>query len=306
MRHRTTMTVKVSRVHAPRRRIAWTGAGWLLLPGLLVLLAFFALPMGTILVYSVGRTAPGALYIPDLTLANYVALVGTPVYFQVMMRTLRLGLIVTLLALVIGYPYAFLMARGRPWVRTGLLLAVLLPLLVSVVVRTYGWIVVLGLDGPVNMLLLALRLTSQPVKFLFNETGIVIGLLHVFFPFMVLPLSSVLQKLDPQLVEAARTLGAGYPTVFWRVILPLSVPGIAAGSMLVFTLSVAAYVTPALMGGAGINVMATLVAQQILVLVNWPLGAAVAVTLVGITLLVVAVYNRFLEASTGVYQRHAG
>jgi len=123
---------------------------------------------------------------------------------------------------------------------------------------------------------------------------------------MVLPLSSVLQKLDPQLVEAARTLGAGYPTVFWRVILPLSVPGIAAGSMLVFTLSVAAYVTPALMGGAGINVMATLVAQQILVLVNWPLGAAVAVTLVGITLLVVAVYNRFLEASTGVYQRHAG
>jgi len=300
------MTVKVSRVHAPRRRIAWTGAGWLLLPGLLVLLAFFALPMGTILVYSVGRTAPGALYIPDLTLANYVALVGTPVYFQVMMRTLRLGLIVTLLALVIGYPYAFLMARGRPWVRTGLLFAVLLPLLVSVVVRTYGWIVVLGLDGPVNMLLLALRLTSQPVKFLFNETGIVIGLLHVFFPFMVLPLSSVLQKLDPQLVEAARTLGAGYPTVFWRVILPLSVPGIAAGSMLVFTLSVAAYVTPALMGGAGINVMATLVAQQILVLVNWPLGAAVAVTLVGITLLVVAVYNRFLEASTGVYQRHAG
>lgn len=296
---------EVLRVHVPRRRVAWTGAGWLLLPALLVLLAFFALPMGTILVYSVGRSAPGALYIPDLTLANYVTLLETPVYFKVMMRTLRLGLIVTLLALVMGYPYAFLMARGRPWVRTGLLLAVLLPLMVSVVVRTYGWIVVLGLDGPVNTLLLALGLTSQPVKFVFNETGIVIGLLHVFFPFMVLPLSSVLQKLDPQLLEAARTLGAGYPTVFWRVILPLSVPGIAAGSMLVFTLSVAAYVTPALMGGAGINVMATLVAQQILVLVNWPLGAAIAVTLVIITLLVVTAYNRFLEAGAGVYQRQA-
>lgn len=297
--------VEVLPVHVPRRRAARTGAGWLLLPALLVLLAFFALPMGTILVYSVGRSAPGALYIPDLTLANYVTLLETPVYFKVMMRTLRLGLIVTLLALVMGYPYAFLMARGRPWVRTGLLLAVLLPLMVSVVVRTYGWIVVLGLDGPVNTLLLALGLTSQPVKFVFNETGIVIGLLHVFFPFMVLPLSSVLQKLDPQLVEAARTLGAGYPTVFWRVILPLSVPGIAAGSMLVFTLSVAAYVTPALMGGAGINVMATLVAQQILVLVNWPLGAAIAVTLVIITLLVVTAYNRFLEAGAGVYQRQA-
>jgi len=276
---------------------------WLLLPALLVLLAFFALPLGTILVYSVGRSAPGSIYIPDLTLANYAALFETPVYVKVMLRTLRIGLVVTLLALVLGYPYAYLMARGRPWLRTGLLLAVLLPLLVSVVVRTYGWMVVLGLDGPVNALLLALGLTRQPVKFLFNETGIVIGLLHVFFPFMVLPLSSVLQKVDPQLEDAARTLGAGSFTVFRRVTLPLSVPGIAAGSMLVFTLSVAAYVTPALMGGAGINVMATLVAQQILVLVNWPLGAAVAVMLVVITLGVVTAYHRFLESGAGVYQR---
>ncbi len=286
-----------------RRRLVRSGAGWLLLPALLVLLTCFALPMGTILVYSFGRSAPGTLFIPDLTLHNYASLLTTPVYFKVMLRTLRLGVIVTLLALVIGYPYAYVMARGRPWLRTGLLLAVLLPLLVSVVVRTLGWIVVLGLDGPVNQALQALGLTSQPVKFLFNETGIIIGLLHVYFPFMVLPLSSVLQKLDPQLEEAARTLGAGYPTVFRRVILPLSVPGIAAGSMLVFTLSVAAYVTPALMGGAGINVMATLVAQQILVLVNWPLGSAVAVALVLITLVVVAGYNRFLEASAEIYQR---
>jgi len=286
-----------------RRRLVRSGTGWLLLPALLVLLTCFALPMGTILVYSFGRSAPGTLFIPDLTLHNYASLLTTPVYFKVMLRTLRLGIIVTLLALVIGYPYAYVMARGRPWLRTGLLLAVLLPLLVSVVVRTLGWIVVLGLDGPVNQALQALGLTSQPVKFLFNETGIIIGLLHVYFPFMVLPLSSVLQKLDPQLEEAARTLGAGYPTVFRRVILPLSVPGIAAGSMLVFTLSVAAYVTPALMGGAGINVMATLVAQQILVLVNWPLGSAVAVALVLITLVVVAGYNRFLEASAEIYQR---
>jgi putative spermidine/putrescine transport system permease protein len=276
---------------------------WLLLPALLVLLAFFALPLGTILVYSVGRSAPGSIYIPDLTLANYAALFETPVYVTVMLRTLRIGLVVTLLALVIGYPYAYLMARGRPWLRSALLLAVLLPLLVSVVVRTYGWMVVLGLDGPVNTLLLAVGLVQQPVKFLFNETGIVIGLLHVFFPFMVLPLSSVLQKVDPQLEDAARTLGAGAFTVFRRVTLPLSVPGIAAGSMLVFTLSVAAYVTPALMGGAGINVMATLVAQQILVLVNWPLGAAVAVMLVVITLVVVTAYHRFLESGAGVYQR---
>ena len=276
---------------------------WLLLPALLVLLAFFALPLGTILVYSLGRSAPGTIYIPDLTLANYAALFETPVYVKVMLRTLRIGLVVTLLALVFGYPYAYLMARGRPWLRSALLLAVLLPLLVSVVVRTYGWMVVLGLDGPVNTLLLAVGLVQQPVKFLFNETGIVIGLLHVFFPFMVLPLSSVLQKVDPQLEDAARTLGAGAFTVFRRVTLPLSVPGIAAGSMLVFTLSVAAYVTPALMGGAGINVMATLVAQQILVLVNWPLGAAVAVMLVVITLVVVTAYHRFLESGAGVYQR---
>lgn len=277
--------------------------GWLLLPALLVLLAFFALPMATILVYSFGRTQPGTLFIPDLSWENYRSLFVTPVYFNVMMRTLKLGLIVTLLALVIGYPFAYLMARGQPWLRGALLLAVLLPLLVSVVVRTYGWVVVLGLDGPANKLLLALGLTSAPIKFVFNETGIVIGMLHVYLPFMVLPLSSVLQKLDPQLEEAARSLGAGTFTVFRRVTLPLSVPGIAAGCMLVFTLSVAAYVTPALMGGAGINVMATLVAQQILVLVNWPLGAAVAVMLVLVTLAVVTAYNRFLEARSGIYQR---
>lgn len=279
------------------------GYGWLLLPAVLVLLAFFALPMATVFVYSVGRSAPGVLYIPALTADNYAALFSTPVYFNVMMRTLRLGLIVTLLALVLGYPFAYLMARGPGWIRSALLIAVLLPLLVSVVVRTYGWMVVLGLEGPVNKLLLALRLIDQPLKMLFNETGIVIGLLHVYFPFMVLPLSSVLQKIDPQLEDAARTLGAGNATVFWRIILPLSVPGIAAGSMLVFTLSVAAYVTPALMGGAGINVMATLVAQQILVLVNWPLGAAVAVMLVVITLVVVGAYNRFLEARSGIYRK---
>jgi putative spermidine/putrescine transport system permease protein len=259
--------------------------------------------MATMIAYSFGRSAPGHLYIPAFTLDNYLALFSTPVYVNVMLRTLKLGLIVTALALILGYPYAYLMARGQPWLRSVLLIAVLLPLLVSVVVRTYGWMVVLGLEGPVNKLLLALGVVGDPVKFLFNETGIVIGLLHVYFPFMVLPLSSVLQKLDPQLEDAARTLGAGQATVFWRVILPLSVPGIAAGSMLVFTLSVAAYVTPALMGGAGINVMATLVAQQILVLVNWPLGAAVAVMLVLVTLIVVGLYNRVLEARAGVYRK---
>lgn len=287
-----------------RRSVSWPGGhGWLLLPALLLLLACFALPMAMVFVYSLGRTAPGTLYIPDVTLDNYAALFETPVYVTVMLRTLKLGLITTLLALILGYPFAYLMARGRPWLRSALLIAVLLPLLVSVVVRTYGWMIVLGLDGPVNKLLLVLGLVSQPVKFLYDEAGIVIGLLHVYLPFMVLPLSSVLQKLDPQLEEAARTLGAGNFTVLRRIILPLSVPGIAAGSMLVFTLSVAAYVTPALMGGAGLNVMATLVAQQILVLVNWPLGAAVAVVLLVVTLVVVAIYNRFLEGRGGIYQK---
>jgi len=292
------MVAKVSAVRRPR-----AGHGWLLLPASLLLLAFFALPLATMLVYSLGRSAVGQIYIPDVTLDNYAALFATPVYFNVMVRTLRLGLIVTVLALLLGYPFAYLMARGQPWLRSALLIAVLLPLLVSVVVRTYGWIVLLGLDGPVNGLLLGLGLVRQPMKFVFNETGIIIGMLHVYLPFMVLPLSSVLQKIDPQLEEAARTLGAGTFTVFRRVILPLSVPGIAAGSMLVFTLSVAAFVTPALMGGAGINVMATLVAQQILVLVNWPLGAAVAVMLVVVTLVVVTAYNRFLEARSGIYRR---
>ncbi len=276
---------------------------WLLAPASLVLLALFALPMATIVVYSLGRSAPGYLYIPDVSLHNYAALFTTPVYFTVMLRTLKLSLITTVLALVWGYPFAYLLARGRPWLRSALLIAVLLPWLISVVVRTYGWMVLLGTDGPVNKLLLGLGLISAPVKLLYNETGVVIGLLHVYFPLMILPLSTVLQKLDPRLEEAARALGAGSFTVFRRVILPLSVPGIAAGSMLVFTLSAAAYVTPALLGGAGLNMIATLVAQQIQVLVNWPLASAIAVMLVVITLIVVGAYNRLLQAGSGVYRR---
>ncbi|MBI4504688.1 MAG: ABC transporter permease [Chloroflexi bacterium] len=288
---------------ARTKRIGPTGHGWLLLPVVLVLLAFFALPLATVVVYSVGRSTFGQVYIPDVTLHNYVLVLTSPTHLAVLTRTLKLGLIVTAVALIVGYPCAYLMARGRPWLRSALLVAVLLPLFVSVVVRAYGWEIVLGLEGPVNKLLVGLRLTDQPVKFLYSELGIVIGLVHVYSAFMVLPLSSVLQKIDPQLEDAARSLGAGPLTVFWRIILPLSVPGIAAGSMLVFTLTAAAYVTPSLLGGAGINVMTTLVVQQIKLLVDYPLGSAIAIVLVVITLLVVGAYNGFLASRAGVYRR---
>lgn len=287
---------------APAKRIGLSNPAWLLVPAVLVLVGFFGLPMLTILLYSFGRAAPGVIYVPDFSFDNYASLFTTSVYFTVMLRTLRLGLIVTLLALVIGYPYAYLLARGRPWLRSILLVTVLLPLLVSVVVRTFGWMVVLGLDGPLNVLLVGSGALDRPLKLIYNEVGVVIGLLHVYFPFMVLPLSTVLQKIDPDLEAAARALGADSLTTFRRITLPLSVPGIAAGSMLVFTLSAAAYVTPALMGGAAFNMMATLVAQQILVLLNWPLGAAVAIVLVLTTLLVVTLYNRVLVSRAGLYR----
>ncbi|MBI3968239.1 MAG: ABC transporter permease [Chloroflexi bacterium] len=278
------------------------GPGWLVLPSGLLLLLFFALPLGATLAISFYRTQPGVLYVPDFNLDNYGELFRNQIYINVMIRTLRISALVTLFALILGYPVAMAMARGPQWLRGILLISVLLPLLVSVVVRTYGWMIVLGTDGPVNQFLQFVGITSSPTKLVFNETGVMIGLVHVYFPFMVLPLSSVIQKIDRNLEDAASSLGANRLTIFRRVILPLSIPGIAAGSMLVFTLSSAAFVTPALLGGTNLNMMATLVAQQIQVLVNWPLGAAVAVMLIVITLVVVGLYNHFLESRGGVYR----
>jgi putative spermidine/putrescine transport system permease protein len=188
------------------------------------------------------------------------------------------------------------MTRSAPGVRRVITMIVIAPLIVSVVVRTYGWQLILanGPTGILNWLLLTTGLARAPARLLYTEAAVVVGSLHVFFPLMVLPLASALGKIDPRLEDAARTLGAGTLRTFRRVTLPLSLPGLAVGCGLVFSLTAGSFVTPAILGGSGAQMLGMLVDQQILVVYDWPFGATVATVLVAIVLTVNAVSNRVL------------
>ncbi|MBI3965379.1 MAG: ABC transporter permease [Chloroflexi bacterium] len=264
-------------------------------PGLFVLVAFFVVPLGDMFVLSFYRYSRTLGITDEITLDNYVNFLTDSFYLELLFRTLKLSALTTLTTLVVGYPIAahFVQARGRS--RAYLTLVILSPLMVSVIVRTYGWLVILGPTGVINSLLQYLGVTQGPIRLLFTELAVVLGLTHIFLPFMVLSIASALQNIDPALSLAARNLGAGGTTVFLRILLPLSKPGILAGSLLVFSLSNSAFVTPALLGGQGSQVLSVLAYQQNLVLLNWPFGAAIAVILLAIVLTGVVLYTRALE-----------
>jgi putative spermidine/putrescine transport system permease protein len=284
-----------------RRRPAGLSPGvWLALPLAGLLGLFFVAPLALLLSQSFHPLVIGQPVPPEWTLANYVRFLGDPFYLGTLHATLVLGGTVTGLAIVLGYPVAYGLARARHRGKTVLRLCVVAPLLVSVVIRTYGWIVLLAGNGVVNQALLALRLVDEPVKFLFTHTGVTIGLVHFALPVAILSLVGVIEAVDPALEEAARGLGAGPVQTFLRVTLPLTVPGIAAGSMLVFALTVAAFVTPALMGGPSLIVLSTLIYQQMTVTLEWGFGAAVATILLVVTTGLFLVYQRVLGVVRGV------
>ena len=269
----------------------------LLLPSSQFLAVFFALPALGLVSYSFLTQSPeGTVGLP-ITLDHYRHFFGTPLYSRVLLITLRISLCTTGVAVLLAYPVALVMSRSAPFVGRVITMIVIAPLIVSVVVRTYGWELILG-NGPtgiLNWVLLATGLAKAPVKLLYSETAVVIGSLHVFFPLMVLPLSSALGKIDPRLEDAARTLGAGSWRIFRRITLPLSLPGLAVGCGLVFSLTAGSFVTPAILGGTGAQMLGMLVDQQILVVYDWPFGATVATVLVAIVLIANIVSNRVMS-----------
>jgi len=269
----------------------------LLLPSSLFLAVFFALPALGLVSYSFLTQSPeGTVGLP-ITLDHYRHFFGTPLYSRVLLITLRISLCTTGVAVLLAYPVALVMSRSAPFVGRVITMIVIAPLIVSVVVRTYGWELILG-NGPtgiLNWVLLATGLAKVPVKLLYSETAVVIGSMHVFFPLMVLPLSSALGKIDPRLEDAARTLGAGSWRIFRRITLPLSLPGLAVGCGLVFSLTAGSFVTPAILGGTGAQMLGMLVDQQILVVYDWPFGATVATVLVAIVLIANIVSNRVMS-----------
>lgn len=258
----------------------------LLVPALLLLLGVFIAPLAQIFLLSFGEDG--------WTLDFYQSLVGDDILLAVLVRTLWLSITVTGLCLLLGYPVAYLMLRSSDTIRRVIALLVILPLWTSLLVRTYAWIVILGRKGLVNEGFMALGITDAPMTLLYNSTSVYIGMVHIMLPFMVLPLYAIMQRIDLRLLSAARSLGAGKTSAFFLIFLPLSLPGVLAGSLLVFIIAIGFFVTPALLGGLSDTTFVMLIERQVNRLFNWPLASAMSVALLLATLLLVTLYNRVL------------
>ena len=233
-------------------------------------------PVALLFVISFKGYEAGRGIIDVWQLANYTRFILDPFYHQVLADTLWIGLEVTAVCLVLGFPIALSLSRSRGWKRSILYFGMLTPLLTSVVARTFGWMILLANNGFINRSLIAAGLTESPVSLMYNERGVIIALAEVLLPFMVLALDAALLNIDRSLHEAAENLGARPLRIFLRITLPLAMPGVVSGSVLVFTLAISSFVTPALIGGARLNLMSTMIYQQAMTLLNWPFGAAIA------------------------------
>jgi putative spermidine/putrescine transport system permease protein len=275
------------------------GSGWwLLAPALLLLLLAFVLPVGMMVPMSFRPYVPLVGITDGFTVRYYTRLLTDSYYLEIIGRTLALGFTVTLSTLVIGYPVAFFLARTRSRWRNWLTILVVFPLMLNLVVRTFGWIALLAQNGLVNQALHALGIVESPVKLLFNFAGLLIAMTHIFLPFMVLVLIGAIQNIPRDVEDAARVLGASWGSTFCRVTLPLSAPGILSGSILVFVLSISALVTPRLLGGPTYQVMSTLIYDEFLQRLNWPAGSAQALLLTIMVLALVYLSGR-LARRTG-------
>jgi len=233
---------------------------------------------------------------PVFILKNWREVIEDGYFHEMFLRTLRISVLVTLFAAVFGAPEAYILNRmQKPW--KGIFLLVILgPLLISVVARTLGWALLFGGEtGVINKALLNMGVIQAPIPFMFTETGVVIALSHVLMPFMVLSVWAGLQRLDPQVENAALSLGASHMTVLRRIVLPQVMPGILSGAIIVFALAASAFATPAIIGGRRLKVASTLAYDEFLNTLNWPLGAAVATLLLVALVAIIVGCNRLVE-----------
>ncbi len=253
---------------------------------------FLLLPISYFLAISLFRYEPAELFVPTLTPENYTRLLLDSYYRGVIITTFRISAIVTLVSLILAYALAYFLSRARNAFRGILMFLIIAPLMTGIIVRTYGWIVLLGSDGLINNLLLLSGIVSQPLQLLHSEGTAIVALIHIMLPYMVFPIFSSLVSQDPHLVQAAGTLGARRWRAFVEVTLPLSRPGIVMGSTLVFTLTAGSIVTPELLGGRRVMMVGQQIYQLILSTFNWPLGAAFATVLVLCQFLAISLYFR--------------
>jgi putative spermidine/putrescine transport system permease protein len=264
-------------------------------PLLLVLVLVFIAPVFLMVPLSLHEYMPGAGISAGWTLDNYTSIVTDEYFREVVLRTLVLGFGVTAICLVLGYPLAYYIANAGPAMRLTLTMLVIFPMLLNLVVRSFGWIALLANRGLINNMLVDIGLIERPVKMMFNLFGLLVGMSHIFLPFMVLMLVPAIQAISKDVQAAAYTLAASRARVFWSVTLPMSAPGILSGSILVFVLTISALVTPRMLGGPTYKVMATLIYDDFLQTLDWPAGAAMSFALTALTLLVIGLSSRILK-----------
>jgi putative spermidine/putrescine transport system permease protein len=259
----------------------------LILPLAALFAVFFVAPLFVLLALSLHDDVAMRTW----TLGNYIKFFTDPFNISILTDTLLLGLKATLLCLLFGYPVAWLAHRASARWQSVLLFLVILPILTSVVVRTFSWIVILGRQGVLNQMLIGLGVIHEPLHLLYTEAGVVMVLAQVQMPLMVLPILTVLSKIDPNLADASRALGAGEWRTLWRVTLPLSLPGVVAGCILTYAASITAFVTQTLIGGARLIYMPLDIYQQAVGANNWPFAAALSIIFMITVMAVVAVLS---------------
>ena len=266
--------------------------GWALIsPTMLYLILFLILPLILIVVLSFMTRGPYGNIVYRFNLDNYIRL-ADPLYFRILIYSLRVALITTVLTIALGFPVAYYIARSPERQRSALLFLILVPFWTNFIIRIYAWIMILRTEGLLNNLLLNLGIIQVPLNILYTPTAVTIGMVYEFLPFMVLPLYTSLEKIENALLEAAADLGARPWQAFLRITLPLSVPGMIAGSILVFIPAMGMFVVPDLMGGAKTVLVGNLIRNQFLTARDWPFGAAASMVLLLLTLMFTLVYTR--------------
>ncbi len=264
----------------------------MLIPTILVMLVFFMFPLLVVL-YNSFLGSDGSL-----TLESYKTFFTDPYYYSVLGTTLKISILTTIITLVIGYSIAYYVTRviKKKWWKRISYIIIISPLFTSAVVRSFGWMIILGNNGFINNLLMNLGIINSPISLLYNEVGITIGLIYILAPFMILSLISVLQNIDRNLDDAASDLGLTPFKTFIKVTFPISYPGILSGSVMVFSLAISAYVTPAMMSGGKVEVLAMLVYDQMMQVFNYQLGSSISFIMLFVSLVILALNNYLLKS----------
>jgi len=270
-------------------------AGMLVVPATIFVAIGLIGPIAILFRYSLNQFIPGQFMVDGLTIENYVKFFTDGFYLNVLWRTVRVAVICTIVCLIMGFPLAYVLARTESRFKNLLIMLVVLPLFVGNAVRAAGWMTAFGSKGALNASLVGLGLIDQPLEIMFTETAVIIGIIAVNLPFMVLTLQSVIEGINRNVEEAAFSLGAGPVAMFRRVLWPLAMPGILAGTILTFILAMNAYATPVLLGGPKFQTMGPLVYGQFAQQNNWPFGGAISFILMTATLLLTIAANLIVQ-----------